>query len=80
MIALRRISRCLAAWEAWRLRSKVERQSPELAELRKREAEARRRHRPTRHFQQAKQAVVNARLAREMGVTLPVTLPEGLTS
>ena len=61
------VSRYLTAWRAWRLQRKVERRSPEIAELRKAEAKARRQHRPTRSFQKAKEAIVIANLRRELG-------------
>lgn len=64
MIA-RLVRKALRAWIGWRHASKVERRTPELASLRKAEAEARRQHKPTRHIHQTRRAIVHAALAAE---------------
>lgn len=48
------IRRTLAAWQAWRFH----RAFPAIRELDRKEAEARRKHKPTRHIVEAKQRVV----------------------
>lgn len=60
--------RILSRVTAWWLSRRVERRNPELAALRKAEADARRRHKPTKPFQEARKALVEASLRAELGV------------
>ena len=64
MIDLRRIVRRITSW--W-LARRVERRMPELASLRKAEAEARRNHRPVKDIHLSRRAIVHRRLADELG-------------
>jgi hypothetical protein len=68
MIA-RLVSKALRAWTAWRHAARVERRMPELASLRKAEAERRRNHRPVRDIHLTRRAIVHRRLADELGRT-----------
>lgn len=62
MIDLRRgVSRVTAWWLARR----VERRNPELASLRKAEATARRQHKPVKHIQSTRRAIVIENLRAE---------------
>ena len=64
MIDLPRIVRRVTSW--W-LARRVERRMPELAALRKAEAEARRNHRPVKDIHLSRRAIVHRRLAEEIG-------------
>lgn len=62
------LRRAAARIVAWWQRYRVERRNPELAALRKAEAERRRQHRPVRDIHTARKAIVIARLRAELGV------------
>lgn len=64
MRALRKAAHSIAAWV---MRRRVERRYPVLVAIRKAEAEARRQHKSTRPFQDAKVAAVNAALRAGLG-------------
>jgi hypothetical protein len=64
MIA-RLVRKAWASWAAWLLSRRVERRAPELAALRKAEADARRQHKPVKHIHETRRAIVIARLAEE---------------
>lgn len=53
---------------AWWLTRRVERRNPQLAALRKAEAERRRQHRPVRDIHTARREIVIANLRAELGV------------
>lgn len=59
--------RIIHAITAWWLARRVERRAPELAALRKAEAERRRLHRPVRDIHLTRRAIVHRRLADELG-------------
>jgi hypothetical protein len=59
--------RIIHAVTAWWLARRVERRAPELAALRKAEAERRRAHKTTRDIHLTRRAIVHRRLADEMG-------------
>jgi len=62
---IRRAARRVTAW--W-LARRVERRNPELAALRKAEAQARRQHRPVKPIHETRRAIVIANLQAEQGV------------
>ena len=66
MIA-RLVKRAIREWQAWVLARRVERRTPELAALRKAEAERRRLHRPVKDIHLSRRAIVHRRLAEEIG-------------
>lgn len=77
MIALRRLARqALSAYIARRHARRVAKANPTAAELQRQIAERARKHRNSKPLRRQLSKVVNARLAREQGRTLP----EGLTS
>jgi hypothetical protein len=57
--------RIIHAVTAWWLARRVERKAPELAALRKAEAEARRQHKPVKHIHETRRAIVIRRLTEE---------------
>lgn len=59
--------RVINAVIAWWMARRVERRAPELAALRKAEAERRRAHKPTRDIHLTRRAIVHRRLADEIG-------------
>jgi hypothetical protein len=59
--------RIIHAVTAWWLARRVERRAPELAALRKAEAERRRKHRPVKDIHLTRRAIVHRRLADELG-------------
>lgn len=63
MILRRTVNRIVAWWLARR----VERRNPELAALRKAEAERRRQHRPVRDIHKTRRALVIENLRAELG-------------
>lgn len=65
---MRRLRKAAQKIAAWVRQTRVERRYPEIAMLRKAEAEARRKHRSTKPFQEARVAMVNAALRVETGV------------
>lgn len=65
---IRRLARAaLNAFESWRQRRRVERRNPELASLRKAEAERRKRHQPVRDIHKTRRAIVIENLRAETG-------------
>jgi hypothetical protein len=62
---IRRTARRVTAW--W-LARRVERRNPELAALRKAEAEARRKHHPVKPIHETRRAIVIANLRMEQGM------------
>lgn len=62
---IRRAARRVTAW--W-LARRVERRNPELASLRKAEAEARRQHKPVKPIHDTRRAIVIANLRMEQGI------------
>lgn len=77
MIAFRRLARqALSAYITRRHARRVAKANPTAAELQRQIAERDRKHRNAKPLRRQLGKVVNARLARELGVTLP----EGLTS
>jgi hypothetical protein len=59
--------RIIHAVTAWWLARRVERKAPELAALRKAEAERRRKHRTVKDIHLTRRAIVHRRLADELG-------------
>ena len=64
MRPLRKAAQRLAAWVIAR---RVERRNPQLAALRKAEAEARRQHKPVKAIHETRRAIVLANLRAELG-------------
>lgn len=65
--ALSRLARkALAAFTAWRRTRRAERRFPELAALKRAEAERRRKHRPVRDIHQTRRALIHKALAEEL--------------
>jgi predicted transcriptional regulator len=64
---IRRLARkAIAAFTAWRHARRAERRFPELAALKRAEAERRRKHRPVKDIHQTRRAIIHKALAEEI--------------